>query len=80
MGKIFKMSPSLSAALGLSAMFGFPFSMLITEDVLHAMALPKEEEEKLRQLILPKMVIAGFATVSCASVMIAGIVAPLIFQ
>jgi hypothetical protein len=60
-------------------MFGYPFSQLICEDVVREMHLPEDEAEKLLGIVLPQMVIAGFVTVTIASVFIAGIVAPMIF-
>ena len=79
MGKALHMDWALAASLGPSAMFGYPFSQFICEDVVREMHLPGSESEQLLQDIMPKMVIAGFVTVTIASVFIAGIIAPFIF-
>ncbi len=79
MGKILKIDWKLAAAVSLSAMFGYPLTEIIVHDVCEGFDLEKEEEEKLCNSVLPQMIIAGFATVTVASVVLAGVVAPLIF-
>jgi hypothetical protein len=79
MGTILKIDWRLAGSLGPAAMFGYPFSQLICEDVVREMHLPDDEAEKLLGIVLPQMVIAGFVTVTIASVFIAGVVAPMIF-
>jgi hypothetical protein len=79
MGKLLKIDWRLAGSLGPAAMFGYPFSQLICEDVVREMHLSDEDSEKLLGVVMPQMVIAGFVTVTIASVFIAGIVAPMIF-
>ena len=38
-----------------------------------------EEKEKALAYVMPKMIVGGFTTVTIASVVFAGIIAPLIF-
>ena len=78
-GKLLKVDAPLAACMGLNAMFGFPFNLMITEDVIRAMGMNQEDSEKLQEMILPKMIVAGFTTVTVASVVIAGIVVPFLF-
>jgi hypothetical protein len=79
MGKLLKIDWRLAGSLGPAAMFGYPFSQLICEDVVREMHLSDEDSEQLLGVVMPQMVIAGFVTVTIASVFIAGIVAPMIF-
>ena len=75
---VFKLDFMLSAALGLCAMFGFPFTMTITNDVISSMGLDEARRKKLEDMIMPKMIISGFVSVTICSVLIAGILAPML--
>lgn len=79
MGVVLKMDWRLAASLGPAAMFGYPFSQFLCEDVVRELHLSEEESSKLLGYVMPQMVIAGFVTVTIASVFVAGIVAPMIF-
>lgn len=78
-GKVLNVDWKLASSVSLAAMFGYPLTEIIVHDVCEGFNLEKEEEEKLVNTVLPQMIIAGFATVTVASVIIAGVVAPLIF-
>lgn len=73
-GKILKVAPMMAIAIGLTALFGFPATYYISKEVSEAMSTNNEEREALELYILPKMVTAGFATVTIASVIIVGFV------
>lgn len=79
MGVLLKIDWRLAGSLGPAAMFGYPFSQLLCEDVVRELHLPQEESDKLLGYVMPQMVIAGFVTVTIASVFVAGIVGPMIF-
>lgn len=78
-GKLFRVDPRMGATMSLNAMFGFPFNLMITDDIIRGLQLSENDSAKLREMVLPKMVVAGFTSVTIASVVIAGIVIPLIF-
>jgi hypothetical protein len=78
--RLLKMNWRLGAALGPTAMFGAPHTIFVTEEVARSMGLPDEERQKLQDILMPKMVIAGFISVSIAAVIIASVVVPLIFS
>lgn len=80
MGVIFKMDWRLAAALGPCATFGYPFSQIISEDIVKGMDLPEEEYGKLLSMVMPKMVVSGFTTCTVASIFLASFIAPLIFN
>lgn len=80
MGKLLKMDWRMAIAVSLSAMFGYPLTEIISRAVVASYHLPEEEEEKLLESVMPQLIIAGFTTVTIASVALAGFVAPTIFN
>ena len=82
-GILFKWSPFLSIAIGFSCMLGYPMTYTIAMEVANGISIQKnfteEQRKDLIDYLLPKMLIAGVATVSVASVVIAGTIAPRIF-
>jgi hypothetical protein len=60
--------------LGLTCTFGFPTTMLMSKEVAKAIGSTDEERIAIENYILPKMVTAGFVTVTITSVLIAGVV------
>lgn len=83
MGKLLKWSPWLSVAVGIACMFGYPVtyavSMEVSQGVVQGKGFAPEEEERVLQHLLPKMIVAGTISVSIASVLLAGAVAPVVF-
>lgn len=79
-GIFLKMDWKLSAAISLSAFLGYPLTESIVRTVVRSFKLPEEEEGKLMGMVLPQMIIAGFTTVTVASVLMAGVIAPMIFS
>lgn len=77
-GKLLKMQPMLAITLSLNALFGFPFNIMITDDVVRGLGLSEEDSEKLKTIIQPKMAIAGFVSVTIVSVILAGYILPFI--
>jgi hypothetical protein len=78
MGKIFGYSWRLCMAIGISCMFGFPGTYIVPEEVAKAHGKTEEERSYLLGLFLPKMLVAGFVTVSIASVFVAGFMVKLL--
>lgn len=72
-GKIFNYSMEMSISIGLSALFGFPGTFILPSEVANAVGKNKEERLLVLNHILPKMLVAGFVTVTIASVILAGI-------
>lgn len=77
-GKIFKESPWMAIAIGSSALFGFPGTFIVANEAANASSHDPEEQELVRASIQPKMLVAGFITVSIGSVILAGILAPIL--
>lgn len=78
MGKILKFDISLSIAMGLSALYGFPSSYLIAEEVSKAAGETDDERSYLMNYISPKLIIAGFVQMSIVSGIVAGVLVPLL--
>ena len=78
MGKLLKFDMSLAIAMGLSALYGFPSSYLIAEEVSKAAGETDEEREYVMNYISPKLIIAGFVQMSIVSGIVAGFLVPLL--
>lgn len=77
-GKLLKVSPWMSIAIGSTANFGFPGTFIVSKEVANSLGDTPEMSEKILDAILPKMLVAGFITVSIASVFMASIVSAMI--
>lgn len=73
MAKITGTSAYMAFATCLTALYGFPFNVIMTESVCEALTKDKEEQKYLKDTMLPPMLVGGFTTVTIASVIIAGI-------
>jgi len=78
-GKVLGYSVPLSVAIGITAMIGYPGTYMISTECVKGLDLPDEEKQRIVDYVMPKMLVGGFATVTVASVIFAGIIAPLIF-
>ena len=76
--KVLKVSPYMGIAIGASALFGFPGTFIISNEVSRAVSDDPEDQKIVLEQILPKMLVAGFITVSIASVVLAGLLSPLV--
>ena len=71
--KLLHIPISLAAAYGISCTFGFPTTMLIPQEVSEAFGRNEKEKKAILNFLLPKMLTAGFVTVTIVSVLIAGV-------
>lgn len=72
-GKFVGLSKEMSFACALTALFGFPADYIITNEVCISISKNEEEKKYVTDILLPRMLVGGFATVSIASVVIATI-------
>ncbi len=72
-GKIFGYSWQMSVAIGSSCLFGFPGTVIISNEVSESTGTTPEEVAAINAEIMPKMLIAGMVTVSITSVLVAGV-------
>lgn len=71
--KVLKGSTHMSMAVCLTALYGFPGTYILSDEATKAVAETPEEKQFLMDMILPKMLVGGFVTVTIASVFLAGI-------
>ena len=69
---VLKVSPWLGFANALTALYGFPFNQILTEQICDQLAKTPEERDYLMSRMFPSMIVGGFVTVTVASVIIAG--------
>jgi hypothetical protein len=65
-------------ALGMTCLFGFPGTLIITDEVTTACCKTDKEKKYCMNVLLPKMLIAGFSAVTICSAILAGGLAVLI--
>lgn len=76
--KIFKMSKWMSFGIGISALFGFPGTYIVSQEVTQSVGTTESERKAISNHILPKMLVSGFVTVSIGSILLAGIASTII--
>lgn len=74
-GKLLGYSVPMSIAIGLTALYGFPGTMILSQEAAKGAGETPEEVAAIEGSILPKMVVAGFSTVTITSVVVTGIIA-----
>lgn len=79
-GRFLKVSPWMSVALGITALFGFPGTAILPAEVANSNFDNKEERELFLESVSPKMLVGGFVTVSIGSVVLAGFLAPILMN
>ena len=72
-GKIFGYSWQMSMAIGSSCLFGFPGTVIISNEVSESTGTTAEEKAFINEQVMPKMLVAGMVTVSITSVLVAGV-------
>lgn len=71
-GKFLGSSKAMTFACMLTALYGFPADYILTHEAIKSVCETDEEKEYVLDDMLPKMLVAGFTTVTIASVIIAG--------
>ncbi|MDR2525846.1 MAG: hypothetical protein LBC83_06685 [Oscillospiraceae bacterium] len=77
-GKIMGYSLAMSAAIGLTILFGFPGTMILSQEAAKSAGESEAEVKAIEDSILPKMVVAGFSTVTITSVFVTSLLVGLI--
>ena len=72
LGKALGFSKQMAFACTLTALYGFPADYILTHEAIKSVCETNEEKEYVIDDMLPKMLVAGFTTVTIASVIIAG--------
>jgi len=80
-GKLVGYNIFVSIASGMTALFGYPGTEILSREVVASMTeFTDEERGYALDYVMPKMIVGGFTTVTIASVVFAGIIAPMIFR
>jgi hypothetical protein len=74
-GKLLGYSIPMSLAIGLTSLYGFPGTMILSQEAAKGAGETPEEIAAIEGAILPKMIVAGFATVTITSVIVTSIIA-----
>lgn len=74
-GKLLGYSVPMSIAIGLTALYGFPGTMILSQEAAKGAGETPEEVAAIEGEILPKMIVAGFSTVTITSVIVTSIIA-----
>ena len=74
-GKLLGYTIPMSIAIGLTALYGFPGTMILSQEAARGAGDTPEEVAAIEGQILPKMIIAGFSTVTITSVVVTGLIA-----
>ena len=72
-GRFLGFTKEMGFACALTALFGFPADYIITNEVCKNVSENEEERLYLVDILMPRMLVGGFATVSIASVIISSI-------
>ncbi len=82
-GKLLKWDIYIAIAVGLTCMLGYPINYAVSTEVVSGAVQGKgfspQEEQRVLNYVLPKMIVSGIISVSIASVVIAGVVGPVLF-
>jgi len=73
-GKLLGYSVPMSVAIGLTALYGFPGTMNLSQEAAKGAGESLEEVAAIEDQILPKMIVAGFSTVTITSVIVTSII------
>ena len=74
-GKLLGYSVPMSVAIGLTSLYGFPGTMILSQEAAKGAGETPEEVAAIEGQILPKMIVAGFSTVTITSVVVTSIIA-----
>jgi hypothetical protein len=77
-GKLVGYSIPMSVAIGLTSLYGFPGTMILSQEAAKGAGETEEEVKAIEGEILPKMIVAGFSTVTITSVVVTSIIASFI--
>jgi len=72
-GKLLGYSVPMSVAIGLTSLYGFPGTMILSQEAARGAGDSPEEVAAIEHEILPKMIVAGFSTVTITSVIVTSI-------
>ena len=76
-GRFVHMSKEMSMSIALTALYGYPATFILPVESIKAVSDNEEDTQYLSDILIPKMIVGGFATVTIGSVLLAGVVVKL---
>lgn len=77
-GIVLHESKYMALPIALNALYGFPPNFILTTEAINSLTDNKEEIKYLNDVMMPKMLIGGFTSVTIASVVVGGIFASML--
>ncbi len=74
-GKLLGYSVPMSIGIGLTALYGFPGTLILSQEAARGAGETPQEVAAIEGDILPKMIVAGFSTVTITSVVVTSMIA-----
>ena len=74
-GKLLGYSVPMSVGIGLTSLYGFPGTLVLSQEAARGAGEDPQEVAAIEGDILPKMIVAGFSTVTITSVVVTSIIA-----
>ena len=74
-GKLLGYSVPLSIGIGLTSLYGFPGTLILSREAARGAGETPQEVAAIEGDILPKMIVAGFSTVTITSVVVTSLIA-----
>jgi len=74
-GRLLGYSAPMSVAIGLTSLYGFPGTLVLSQEAARGAGETPEEVAAIEAYVLPKMIVAGFSTVTITSVVVTSVLA-----
>ena len=68
----------MALAVGLNCFLGFPYNFILVKECIASLECSEERKETVENHLMPKMILGSVIAVSIVSVLIAGILAPVV--
>lgn len=77
-GRMLGYTVPMSVAIGLTSLYGFPGTLVLSQEAARGAGETPEEVVAIAAYVLPKMIVAGFSTVTITSVVVTSVIAATI--
>ena len=68
----------MALAVGLNCFLGFPYNFILVKECIASLDCSEGAQETVENHLMPKMILGSVIAVSIVSVLIAGILAPVV--
>lgn len=77
-GRMLGYTVPMSVAIGLTSLYGFPGTLVLSQEAARGAGETPEEVVAIEAYVQPKMIVAGFSTVTITSVVVTSVIAATI--